>query len=314
MKLIRYPHLITGHRPACIATIGNFDGVHAGHREIIQHVINYAKQHQISARVITFEPLPNEYFCKKFGKPVPKRIYPLRDKALRLQSLGIDEFICLNFDAALSQMSAEDFITEILIKQLKVQHLIVGDDFRFGKGRTGDFSLLQNMGASLGMTVEDTNTIQLDDERISSSRIRDALSAGNIPQATTLLGEPYRLSGRVRHGDKRGRTIGFPTLNLRLQENIVVAKGVYAVKVTGLDDKTYTGVANIGTRPTVGGTELRLETHVYEYQGDAYGKHVCIELMHFIRPEQKFESFDDLFEQIKKDSLQAKQLLKTADS
>ncbi|CAA6818452.1 MAG: Riboflavin kinase (EC / FMN adenylyltransferase (EC [uncultured Thiotrichaceae bacterium] len=314
MKLIRYPHLITEDRPACIATIGNFDGVHAGHREIIQHVIKYARQHKVSARVITFEPLPNEYFCKKFGKPAPKRIYPLRDKALHLQALGIDEFICLNFDTALAQMSAEDFITEVLIKQLKVKHLIVGDDFRFGKGRTGDFALLQSMGASLGMTVEDTNTIQFDDERISSSRIRDALSSGNISQATTLLGEPYRLSGRIRHGDKRGRTIGFPTLNLRLQENIVVARGVYAVKVTGLDDKTYTGVANLGTRPTVEGTELRLEAHVYAYQGDAYGKHACIELVHFIRPEQKFDNFDELFAQIKKDSLDAKQLLNTTTS
>lgn len=311
MNLIRYPHLFTKTPPACIATIGNFDGVHTGHREIIEHVVSHAKQHQLSARIITFEPLPNEYFCAKFGKPIPKRIYPLRDKALRLKSLGIDEFICLNFDAALAQMSAEDFITEVLIKQLKVKHLIVGDDFRFGKGRTGDFALLQSMGATLGMSVEDTTTIQLGDERISSSRIRDALSAGDIAQATRLLGAPYSLSGRVRHGDKRGRTIGFPTLNIRVQENIVLSRGVYAVKITGLDDNSYTGVANIGTRPTVDGTELRLEAHVYDYAGDAYGKHACVEFAHFIRPEQKFESFDMLLEQIKKDSAEAKQYFTT---
>lgn len=309
MKLIRYPHLITEERPPCIATIGNFDGVHKGHREIIQHVVSHAKQHKLSARVITFEPLPNEYFCKKFGKPVPKRIYPLRDKALRLRSLGIDEFICLNFDNSLAQMTAEDFIAEVLVNQLRVTHLIVGDDFRFGKGRTGDFSLLKSMGSLLGMTVEDTKTIQLDNERISSSRIREALSTGNMLQATTLLGEPYCLSGRVRHGDKRGRTIGFPTLNLRLQENIAIARGVYAVKVTGLDSKHYTGVANIGTRPTVDGTELRLETHVFDYAGDAYGKHACIELIQFLRPEKKFEHFNALLEQIKRDSLAAKNLL-----
>lgn len=307
MKLVRYPHLIKQPRPACIATIGNFDGVHSGHREIIQHVVSYAKQNQISARIITFEPLPNEYFCEKFGKTPPKRIYPLRDKALRLKSLGIDEFICLNFDNALAQMSAENFISEVLIKQLKVKHLIVGDDFRFGKGRTGDFALLKEMGASLGMSVEDTHTIQLNNERISSSRIREALSQGNVAEAITLLDEPYRLSGRVRHGDKRGRTIGFPTLNQRLPENIVIARGVYAVRVTGLDTNTYTGVANIGIRPTVAGHDLRLETHVFEYTGNAYGKHACIELVKHIRPEQKFENIDALLEQIKIDSQKAKQ-------
>lgn len=303
------------HQPShlgCIGTIGNFDGLHQGHRNIINQVKALAGQYSCPAMVISFEPLPTEFFSQKLNKPAPGRIYPFRDKARILHHLGIDEFVCLKFTDTLSEMEPEDFIKDILIGRLNIKHLIVGDDFCFGKNRRGDFKLLCKLGNEMGMNVSSTETIMQEDQRISSTRIREHLSKGKLTAANKLLVEAYQLSGRIRHGDKRGRTIGFPTLNQRLPEDIIVTRGAYAVKIRGLGTDVLFGIANIGKRPTFSGLETRLETYVFKFDQQVYGKYACIELVKFLRAEQKFEDFNALVAQIGEDSERAKEFFKKA--
>lgn len=302
MKLIRHITPASDTASGCVATIGNFDGLHQGHRAVIAHVEQQAAARGLPATVISFEPLPIEFF----RSPPPPRIYALRDKLRLLQSLGVTQFACLRFDQQLASMEAEDFVQDILLTGLKVRYLVVGDDFRFGKGRRGDYHLLQQMGAAHGMEVVDTPTLLHTDERVSSTRIRLALSTAELELATTLLGQPYRISGRVRHGDKRGRTIGFPTLNLRVPQHVALRKGVYAVRVMGLGETAVYGVANVGVRPTVHGMENRLEAHLFDFNQQVYGKHICVEPVAFLRDEMKFSSFDDLKTQIARDAEQAR--------
>ncbi|MBU0654355.1 MAG: bifunctional riboflavin kinase/FAD synthetase [Gammaproteobacteria bacterium] len=302
MKLIR--RILPAHPsdPGCVATIGNFDGLHKGHQSVIQHVEWKAQALDLPATVISFEPLPIEFF----RSPPPPRIYALRDKLRLLQAMNVERFACLRFNHQLASMEAENFVQHILLDGLKVRYLVVGDDFRFGKGRHGDYRMLLEMGAQQGMQVVDTPTFLHDDERVSSTRIRLALSTAELELAAQLLGKPYRISGRVRHGDKRGRTIGFPTLNMRVPQHIALRKGVYAVKVMGLGDDVVYGVANLGDRPTVHGLENRLEAHLFDFNQQVYGKHICVEPVVFLRDEMKFASFDDLKTQIARDAEQAR--------
>ncbi len=309
MKLIRGTVLSQSQHLPCVATIGNFDGLHKGHRKIIAQIKALAEQSNYPTTVISFEPLPTEFFSVKLAKPLPGRIYPYRDKARILENLGIDEFVCLDFSTALSEMEPESFIKDILLERLNIKHLVIGDDFRFGKQRRGDYQMLCEVGVQYGMEVSNTATIVQDGKRISSTRIREYLAKGELSKANPLLVDSYQLSGKVKHGDKRGRTIGFPTLNLSLPEDIVAARGAYAVRIYGLGGEALKGVANIGNRPTVSGTETRLETYVFDFDEQVYGKHVCIELVEFLRAEKKFDSFDDLMAQITQDSERAKALL-----
>lgn len=305
MKFIRGIKSLFQNNQACVATIGNFDGLHLGHQKIIGQLKQKAIELQLPLTVISFEPLPAEYFT---AEP-PMRIYPLRDKVRILGSLGVDNFLCLKFDSLLANMLPTEFIMDILINNLDVKHLAVGDDFRFGKKRQGDFTLLKELGQQNDMQVVQTATVVQQDERVSSTRIREALQIGDITTANKLLGHSYQLSGRVRAGDKRGRTIGFPTLNLKLPEHIAPHRGVYAVRVHGLIELPLDGVANLGTRPTVNGTENRLETHLFDFDGDVYGEYICVELIDFIRAEQRFENFEILKQQINKDVITAKNSL-----
>ncbi|WP_020393533.1 bifunctional riboflavin kinase/FAD synthetase [Thiolinea disciformis] len=304
MKILRHPSSFAALNSGCVATIGNFDGVHLGHQQVIQQVKQQAQAMGLPSVVISFEPLPTEYF----GRALP-RIYPLRDKAIQLAGLGIDYFVCLAFNRALADMAAEDFVTELLLHNLQVRYLVVGDDFRFGRGRAGDYRMLQELGAGAGMQVVDTPTFVYDEQRVSSTRIRQALAEPDLGLVKKLLGGAYGLSGRVRHGDKRGRTINFPTLNLRIPDSIALAKGVYAVLISGLGKHTLKGVANVGARPTVNGVNMRLETHVFDFNAQVYQKQVCIEPIAYLRPEQRFESFDALKAQIVQDAEQARSLL-----
>jgi len=307
MKLLRHFSASACSPSGCVATIGNFDGLHLGHQHVLHHVREKAAELQLPTTVISFEPLPFEYFSPQQSA----RIYPLRDKFRRLNELGIDQFACLAFDKKLARMAPEQFVQDVLLNNLKVRYLVVGDDFRFGYQRQGDFALLKQMGEQHGMQVVNLQTFACgDDERVSSTRIREHLRQGELTQANELLGTSYQLSGRIRHGDKLGRTINFPTLNLRMPENLTLCKGVYAVKVRGLKDQVLEGVANLGTRPTVDGKETRLEVHLFDFQNEVYGLHVSVEPTHFIRVEQKFESFGALREQIEKDSVEAQELLK----
>lgn len=306
MKLIRGIKSSKQASPnGCVATIGNFDGLHLGHQKIINSLKNTANEMSLPLTVISFEPLPSEFFL---ASP-PARIFPMRDKIRLLKTLGVDNYLFLKFNAEFATQRPADFIQTILFNALNTQYLTVGDDFRFGHQRKGDFQLLTKMGKQTGMFVADTPTYKLDNERVSSTRIRKYLEEGNIEGANQLLGHKYQLSGRIRHGDKRGRTIGFPTLNLRLLNHIAPKRGVYAVKVKGLADKPILGVANLGTRPTVNGVENRLETHLFNFDKEVYGKYICVELVKFLRTEQNFDDFDKLKAQIDLDAQQAQDVL-----
>lgn len=305
MKLIRGIYSLKQSDKGCVATIGNFDGLHLGHQKIISALKEKSKSLDLPLTLISFEPLPSEYFMPQ----PPTRIYPIRDKIRLLESYGVDNYLCLKFDASLADMTPEDFVNDILLESLCVKYLAVGDDFKFGHQRKGDFQLLKSMGKDSGMRVVDTATCNHDGERVSSTRIRKLLEKGNIETANNLLGHNYQLSGRVRHGDKRGRTIGFPTLNLKMLDHVAPARGVYAVKVHGLTPQPLAGVANLGNRPTVDGVENRLEIHLFNFDRDVYGKHIQVELIEFIRAEKRFDDFNALKSQIKSDAKQAQELL-----
>ena len=305
MNFIRHINSQKKSDSACVATIGNFDGLHLGHQKIIGKLKQKAQELQLPLTVVSFEPLPAEYFSPN----PPSRIYPLRDKIRLLEQLGVNNFLCLKFDKEFANMPPEVFVKDILQDYLKVKHLAVGDDFKFGYNRGGDFALLNDLGKHSGMTVVDTPTVEKESQRVSSTRIRKALEQGDISIANSLLGYNYQLSGRIRHGDKRGRTIDFPTLNLKLPDSISPKKGVYAVRVNGLNDSSYTGVANLGNRPTVAGNQNRLEVHLFDFSDSVYGEYICVELLVYIREERRFENFEKLKEQILIDAKKAKELI-----
>ena len=248
MRLIRGLHNLRAEHHGCVATIGNFDGVHLGHQAVFSELRKVGDTLGLPATVITFEPQPLEYFQPK---KAPSRLTRLREKLTVIKAAGIDYVLVLPFGRRLATMGAEAFIDEILVKGLGIQHLYVGDDFRFGRARCGDVGLLHEAGRDLGFHVDDLQTVTAGGERISSTRIRKLLVAGDLQAASKLLGRSYTICGRVSHGDKRGRTIGFPTLNIQLHRPVSPLRGVYAVTVHGVDDRALPGVANIGNRPTV---------------------------------------------------------------
>lgn len=274
-----------------VATIGNFDGVHRGHQAVIAQLKQRGEALGCPTTVITFEPLPHEYFL---GDKSPPRLTSLREKHAYFKSQGIDQLLCLPFGKKLCHTSAESFLETILLDGLELKHLVVGDDFRFGKGRRGDFAMLESAGKRRGFTVVDTPTLQHAEGRISSTRIRAALAAGDLEAAELLLGRPYAMCGRVVHGDQRGRTIGFPTANIRIHRPVSPLHGVYAVEVEGVG---Y-GVTNVGTRPTVDGKGFLIETHVLDFDSDLYGKRLSIRWLKHLRGEKKFASLEKLKAQI----------------
>ena len=301
MHLLRFADLHhTNNKAPSIVTIGNFDGMHLGHQYIIKHVQQLAKEKNSLASVVCFEPQPKEFFLKDLAPP---RITPFRDKIQSLNTLNIDQVLCLAFNHKLAALSPEDFVVTILVKGLNVKHIIVGDDFRFGYQRQGDFRLLQKLGDQLGFKVQSLTTLLKNNLRISSSHIRQLLCEGNFTQAKTLLGHPYSLSGRIHHGDENGRKIGFPTINIPMPTKVAVS-GVYVVHVH-IQGKAYPAMANIGIRPTVCGRIRLLETHIFNFAHDLYGQYVTIEFLHFVRSEKKFAGFEELKLQIIKDQQSA---------
>jgi riboflavin kinase/FMN adenylyltransferase len=308
MRVIRGLHNLEPQRGGCVATIGNFDGVHLGHQAVFGRLLLKGRALGCPATVITFEPQAMEYFAPRAA---PARLTRLREKLAALADCGIEQVILLEFGPKLARKEAREFVLELLVDGLSVRHLLVGDDFRFGRGRDGDFQLLQEMGRAHGFAVEDLHTITHGDERVSSTRIREALALGEFELARHLLGRPYRICGRVGHGNKRGRSIGYPTANLNLHRRVSPLRGVYAVMVGGLTDRPWPGVANIGTRPTVdGGARYLLEVHLFDFEGDLYGRHAEVEFRLKLRDEKKFESFEELKIQIDRDTLAAKEYLR----
>ena len=277
-----------------MATIGNFDGVHRGHMAVMRQLCEQARHLNLKSTVMTFEPLPHEYFM---GTQAPARLTPLREKLQLMATQGIDQTLCLPFNRKLVGMSAEDFIRGVLVDGLGVRLLVVGDDFRFGKDRRGDFKMLCDAGEEFGFQVIDTQTFSDGSGRISSSRIREALARGDMSAAQDLLGRHFTMSGRVIHGEKRGRQLGFPTANIRIGRPVSPLRGVFAISAEGIGN----GVANIGTRPTVDGKGFLIEAHFPDFNGDLYGQRLKIQWLEKIRDEQRFESLDALKCQIGKD-------------
>lgn len=304
MELIRGLHNLSARHRGCVATIGNFDGVHLGHQAVLGHLAEKAEEFGVPTTVITFEPQPQEYFAPDNAIP---RLTRLREKLLALRRFSVDRVLCLSFNRALAQMPAEDFIRQILVEGLGIRYLVVGDDFRFGAGRCGDFAMLRAAGERYGFQVANLHTFALDSARVSSTRIREALAHGDMEVAEQLLGRPYRMCGRVAHGDKRGRTIGFPTANIFLHRKASPISGVFAVELFGIAGEPLRGVANVGVRPTVEGLRPLLEVHLFDFSDDLYGRHVHVDFLHKLRDERRFESFEALKEQILLDAQRARE-------
>ena len=317
MQLIRGIHnlqvISDTDKQGCVLTIGNFDGVHLGHRRVISALLERAKILNCESVVIVFEPQPQELFAPKTA---PARLCRLRDKYNLLKSLGVDRLICINFNRKFANQSAEDFIEQLLVKRLSVQHLIIGDDFHFGKNRVGNFEMLCEAGEQFGFAVSDTASYKMADCRISSTEIRHALEQDRLADAETMLGRPYSIMGRVFHGEKIGRQLGFPTANVYLKRRVSPVAGVYAVKVKTAEGEFY-GVANVGTRPTViehvAKIKKQLEVHIFDFNADLYGQTIEVIMLKKIRNEMKYDSLIALKAQINKDCEHAREYLTNID-
>lgn len=303
MEIIRGLHNLRPRHRGCVATVGNFDGVHLGHQAVLGQLTEKADDLDLPLVVVTFEPQPQEYFRPDKSPP---RLTRFREKVQILRRYAVDRVMVLRFDAAFSRQAPDEFIQRLLVDGLGVRYLVIGDDFRFGKNREGDFARLQSAGTEHGFEVVNMHTFILDGERVSSTRVRAALAAGQLNEAEKLLGRIYRMSGRVAHGDKRGRSIGFPTANIHLHRNAIPLKGVYVVELYGIAGEPLPGVANLGTRPTVDGMRTLLEVHLFDFDRDIYGAHVHVNFLHKLRDEQRFEDFEALKKQIQQDVLQAR--------
>ncbi|MGI2257750.1 bifunctional riboflavin kinase/FAD synthetase [Shewanella sp. GXUN23E] len=305
MELIRGIYNILPAHHGCVLTIGNFDGVHRGHAKVIAKLLAKAEQYKLPATVMLFEPQPQELFR---GAEAPARLSLLRDKLMLLEELGVDRVICVNFNHKFANIDADEFIDQLLVKKLGIRYLVIGDDFCFGKDRRGDFDMLCSAGMQNGFAVESTESFLIGDQRVSSTAVRNELVKGNLEQARRMLGHPFTITGKVAHGQKIGRTLGFPTANVALKRKVVPIRGVFAVRARWQDSDVYEGVANIGFRPTVNGQQCQLEVHLFDFDGDIYGKQIEVELVAKIRDEQPFLSLDALKKQILKDVDEAKAL------
>ena len=299
MKLIRGLHNLATPLPPSAVTIGNFDGVHRGHQRVIRQLRRAAEFAALPTAVIIFEPQPIEFFAP--GQ-APRRLARFREKIRLLGEQGIDYLICLKFDAALAALEAEEFVRRILIERLNTRHLVIGDDFHFGRNRGGNFAFLADNAARFGFHVDETETLLVDGERVSSTRIRHHIEAGDFESAAELLGRPYSLSGRIAHGRKLGRELGYPTINIKAGDKALIVRGIFAVRVKGIDNRALEGVASIGTRPTVAGVDTILEVYILDFDRDVYGYSVEIEFLHKIRDERKFDSLDALRAAIARDT------------
>ena len=289
-----------------VACIGAFDGLHLGHRALVGRAVSRARELGVPAVAASFEPLPREFFA---GDDKPPRLMLPRAKAEGLFELGCDKVGLLHFNAKLASMSAEDFVRHLLVQRLSVREVWVGPDFRFGKRRTGDLALLQTMGAELGFTAHAIEPVVSHGERVSSTNIRAALATGDFETATRLLGRPYVIGGHVVRGKQLGRTLGYPTANLRFGGKTPALRGIYATWVHGVGDAPWPSVSSFGTRPTVDGIEPLLEAHLFDFDGDLYGEHLSVALVEYLRPELKFDGLAALIEQMDRDSAQARAIL-----
>lgn len=310
MRLIRHLEDVPFEARGAVVALGNFDGVHLGHQAVIRQAAEIARSRNAPLAVLTFEPHPRSFF--RPNDPA-FRLTPFRIKTRHLQALGVDFLFELTFDADMMARSAENFVTEILVGGFHIAHVVVGYDFCFGKGRAGNAALLTEFGGRHGFGVTSVAAAKKGDgPAYSSTLVRELLQAGDPKNAAATLGRPWEIEGRVEHGDARGRQLGFPTANIALGEFLEPKLGVYAVMAIDDNDPTggwIKGVANLGRRPTVGGTRVQFEVHLFDFSGDLYGKHLRVALIDFIRPEMKFDGLDALKAQIAADSTEARQRL-----
>lgn len=297
-------------RPLCpdgsVICVGAFDGLHLGHRALVGHAVARARALGVPAVALSFEPLPREFFA---GDTPPPRLQLPRMKLNSLSGLGIDHVGLLRFNAALASLSPEDFVQRLLVARLGASEVWVGPDFRFGRARAGNLDLLRKMGGELGFSAHTIAPVEVDGAPVSSTRIRAALQGGDFATATRLLGKPYSIAGRVVHGKQLGRTLGYPTANLRFAGKMPALRGIYATWVRGVDTTPWPSVSSFGTRPTVGGKEPLLEAHLFDFDGDLYGKLIEIEFIARLRDEEKFPDLPTLVVQMDRDAAQARHIL-----
>lgn len=299
MELIRGLHNLRPAHRGCVATIGAFDGVHIGHQAVIGHLLEKSAEFDLPAAIIVFEPLPREYFS-----PVqaPARIMSFWEKCRELETLGVDRVLRIRFNEQFRRMSAQQFVDDVFVAGLGVRYVVLGDDFRFGSDRQGDYKFIQQQGKRYGYDAGPTPTRLIDGERVSSTRIREALENANFAEAEGLLGRPYSISGKVIYGRQLGRTIGTPTANLELRRLRAPLSGVYVVEVSGAGLEAAKGVANVGVRPTVDDSiKANLEVHLLDREIGLYGQHIEVTFRHKLREEQKFGSVQELIENIARD-------------
>ena len=314
MKVIRGIPPAANWTP-CALTIGNFDGVHRGHQALLKKLVATAKAQNLQSCVMTFEPHPIEYFAPE---KAPSRILSLRDKLEALAKVGIDQVLVIHFNQHFANLSPDEFVKTILVQGLQVKSILIGDDFHYGSKRAGNFSTLQEAGKVEGFSVERMDTLTESNERISSSAIRTALEEGHLEKARQLLGRPYMLSGHVLHGQKLGRSLGFPTLNISLANKLhrrkPAAQGIFIAQVHGLSDNPLPAVASLGQRPTVDDSgRYLLEVHIFNFNQSVYGKLVQIELIEKIRDEAKYNDLEALQNAIWQDALAAKNYFEITD-
>ena len=289
-----------------VVCIGAFDGLHLGHRALVRHAVARSRALGVPAAALSFEPLPREFFA---ASAPPPRLQLPRAKFEGLRSLGVDLVGLLRFDARMVAMSAEDFVGEVLVRRLTAREVHVGPEFRFGHRRAGDLATLQREGRAHGFSADAIAPVVLDGERVSSTRIRAALQKGAFDEAARLLGQPYAIAGRVVHGKRLGRTLGYPTANVRFGNKVPALSGIYATLVHGVDARPWPSVASFGTRPTVGGIEPLLEAHLFDFDGDLYGRRIEVEFIAKLRDEEKFPDLPTLVAQMDRDAQQARRML-----
>lgn len=301
MELIRGLVNISEQHKGCVLTIGNFDGVHIGHQYVLDKLKQVAKKQNVPSAVMIFEPQPQEVFLKQNAAA---RVLTFREKYQKLKRMGIDRLICIRFNHEFAAMKAEEFVSDLLVSRLGVKHLIVGDDFKYGAKRAGDYDLLVKLSAQFGFSVDDSQTFKYSNYRASSTEVRNKLDQSLFSEVIELLGEPFKFSGKVIHGQKNGRQFGFPTANVAVKRNVLPIKGVFLVKALVNDERLF-GVANIGNKPTLNGVKPLIEVNLFNFDKNIYGVRIDIEPVLKLRDEQKFNSIDELISQINQDVVAA---------
>jgi riboflavin kinase/FMN adenylyltransferase len=310
MELVRGLHNISQRHRGCVLTVGNYDGVHLGHQKLIAVLKGRAVQLRSAATVLVFEPSSKEFIDPEGAPP---RLTRWREKFLALAAQGVERLVTLRFDECMRAMTPRSFVDDLIVERLGARHMVVGDDFRYGSNAGGTIESLRAAGQVRGFGVEQLAPFVFDGMRVSSTAVRERLEAADFPGAARLLGRPYRMMGRVVHGRQLGGTLGFPTANVRLMRRKPPVWGIFAARVYGIDSRPLPGVASLGTRPTVNGTEPLLEVHMFDFSGELYGREIEVEFVAKLRDEVKFDSVGAMVVQMKVDGAQARDLLSKVD-